>query len=164
MSDVLTCFLTFQEQLRRRREEEDRIAQQNEFLRNSVRGSRKLQSLQDGTLSEPRPVGIENDAFTEDEDLDNITGKSKSECYIWQMKKKSVIWFIELNQPLFLNTQCHCQLNEHFEMHFRMLVAVFQWEEDIRFDPRTHRLNSNSVANNLFDARVIERKRMCVIV
>lgn len=68
-------FLFLQEQLRRRREEEDRIAQQNEFLRNSVRGSRKLQSLQDGPLSEARPIGIENDAFTEDEDLERIIGE-----------------------------------------------------------------------------------------
>lgn len=42
--------------------------QQNEFLRNSVRGSRKLQALQDGPPSQPQSIGIENDAFAEDED------------------------------------------------------------------------------------------------
>lgn len=60
-----------QEQLRRRREEEDRIAQQNEFLRASLRGSRKLQALQDNPLVETRqPVGIENDAFTADDEVE----------------------------------------------------------------------------------------------
>lgn len=65
-----------QEQLRRRREEEDRIAQQNEFLRASLRGSRKLQALQDNPLIETRqPVGIENDAFTGDDEVERILGE-----------------------------------------------------------------------------------------
>lgn len=59
--------------MRRRREEEDRIAQQNEFLRASLRGSRKLQALQE---QDPRPpVGVENDAFIADEDGERIIGK-----------------------------------------------------------------------------------------
>lgn len=78
----LYILISLQEQLRRRREEEDRIAQQNEFLRNSVRGSRKLQSLQDGPLSEARPIGIENDAFTEDEDLERIIGECEEQFCI----------------------------------------------------------------------------------
>lgn len=68
----------FQEQLRRRREEEERIAQQNEFLRASLRGSRKLQALQDNhpLASEQRPpAGIDNDAFIADEDVERILGK-----------------------------------------------------------------------------------------
>lgn len=67
-----------QEQLRRRREEEERIAQQNEFLRASLRGSRKLQALQDNhpLASEQRPpAGIDNDAFLADEDVERILGK-----------------------------------------------------------------------------------------
>lgn len=67
-----------QEQLRRRREEEERIAQQNEFLRASLRGSRKLQALQDNhpLASEQRPpVGVDNDAFISDEDVERILGK-----------------------------------------------------------------------------------------
>jgi MAGUK p55 subfamily protein 5 len=49
------------EQIRKRKEEEDRIAAQNEFLNRSLRGSRKLQAL------ESRPQGSVNDAFAEDE-------------------------------------------------------------------------------------------------
>lgn len=65
-----------QEQLRRRREEEDRIAQQNEFLRASIRGSRKLQALQDNPIVEQRqPIGVENDAFIADEDGERIIGE-----------------------------------------------------------------------------------------
>lgn len=68
--------MNMQEQLRRRREEEDRIAQQNEFLRASLRGSRKLQALQDNPLIETRqPVGIENDAFTADDEVERILGE-----------------------------------------------------------------------------------------
>lgn len=67
-----------QEQLRRRREEEERIAQQNEFLRASIRGSRKLQALQDNhpLATEQRPpAGIDNDAFIADDDVERILGK-----------------------------------------------------------------------------------------
>lgn len=62
-----------QEQLRRRQEEQERIVQQNEFLRASLRGSRKLQALQDSPLQE-RPSGIENDAYVEDDELMVIHG------------------------------------------------------------------------------------------
>lgn len=47
-----------------------------------MRGSRKLQSLQDGPLSEARPIGIENDAFTEDEDLERIIGECEEQFCI----------------------------------------------------------------------------------
>lgn len=60
-------FPFFQEQLRKRREEEEKIAAQNEFLRASIRGSRKLQSLQ----QEPptiNPTGFDNIAYTADEE------------------------------------------------------------------------------------------------
>jgi MAGUK p55 subfamily protein 5 len=49
------------DKIRKRKEEEDRIAAQNEFLNRSLRGSRKLQAL------ESRPQGSVNDAFAEDE-------------------------------------------------------------------------------------------------
>lgn len=67
-----------QEQLRRRREEEERIAQQNEFLRASLRGSRKLQALQDGPVV-INPIGVENEAYLEDEEVERIIGKSNRE-------------------------------------------------------------------------------------
>lgn len=63
--------------MRRRREEEERIAQQNEFLRASLRGSRKLQALQDGPIAERAPIGIENDAFAADEDYERAIGESE---------------------------------------------------------------------------------------
>lgn len=66
-----------QEQLKRRREEEERIAQQNEFLRASIRGSRKLQALEDNhpLASEHRAIGVDNDAFIADEDVERILGR-----------------------------------------------------------------------------------------
>lgn len=55
-----------QEQIRKRKEEEDRLAAQNEFLNRSLRGSRKLQAL------ESTPQGAINDAFSgEDEEKDS---------------------------------------------------------------------------------------------
>uniref|UniRef100_A0A336MLQ9 CSON003436 protein n=2 Tax=Culicoides sonorensis TaxID=179676 RepID=A0A336MLQ9_CULSO len=70
--DQLDSIKKFQEQLRKRREEEEKIAAQNEFLRASIRGSRKLQALQ----QEPRtnnPTGFENVAYTADDDeVENI--------------------------------------------------------------------------------------------
>lgn len=50
-----------QEQLKKRKEEEERIAAQNEFLNRSLRGSRKLQAL------ESKPQGAVNDAFADDD-------------------------------------------------------------------------------------------------
>lgn len=80
--------------MRRRREEEERIAQQNEFLRNSLRGSRKLKALQDTATATPTAgkalaqqqhaaatatiAGVENEAYLADEDLlpaEHIDGK-----------------------------------------------------------------------------------------
>lgn len=77
--------------MRRRREEEERIAQQNEFLRASLRGSRKLKALQNSkspttnnAAAQQPPLaaervtvssGIENEAYVEDEDVENITSK-----------------------------------------------------------------------------------------
>lgn len=62
--------------MRRRREEEERIAQQNDFLRASLRGSRKLQALQDGPITERTPMGFENDAFAADEEYERAIGKN----------------------------------------------------------------------------------------
>lgn len=56
--------LLFQEQIRKRKEEEERLAAQADFLNRSLRGSRKLQAL------ESKPHGAINDAFaSEDEDV-----------------------------------------------------------------------------------------------
>lgn len=69
-------FSCFQEQIRKRKEEEERIAAQNEFLRNSLRGSRKLHALEDsrstdsGQSSPARTRsfrGFVNDAYSDDE-------------------------------------------------------------------------------------------------
>lgn len=59
--------------MRRRREEEERIASQNEFLRNSLRGSNKLKSLQFNNAQPQtesdalQSTGKENEAFIDDE-------------------------------------------------------------------------------------------------
>ncbi|XP_077295958.1 MAGUK p55 family member stardust isoform X2 [Arctopsyche grandis] len=74
--DQLDSIRKYQEQIRKRKEEEERIAAQNEFLRNSLRGSRKLQALEDsrstdsGQSSPARTRsfrGFVNDAYSDDE-------------------------------------------------------------------------------------------------
>lgn len=63
-----------QEQLRKRKEEEDRLAAQTEFLNRSLRGSRKLQAL------ESRPHGAVNDAFdVEDEEQTETSAPAEKE-------------------------------------------------------------------------------------
>ncbi|XP_060530675.1 protein PALS1 isoform X2 [Cylas formicarius] len=64
--EQLDSIKKYQEQIRKRKEEEDRIAAQNEFLNRSLRGSRKLQAL------ESKPQGAINDAY-EDEISDSRT-------------------------------------------------------------------------------------------
>ncbi|XP_030758930.1 MAGUK p55 subfamily member 5-A-like, partial [Sitophilus oryzae] len=63
------------EQIRKRKEEEERIAAQNEFLNRSLRGSRKLQAL------ESKPQGTINDAY-EDEvtDFTSESSEEEKEC------------------------------------------------------------------------------------
>ncbi|XP_015834729.1 protein PALS1 isoform X1 [Tribolium castaneum] len=63
--EQLDSIKKYQEQIRKRKEEEDRIAAQNDFLKRSLRGSRKLQAL------ESRPQGSVNDGFAVDEAQDS---------------------------------------------------------------------------------------------
>jgi hypothetical protein len=63
------CLILLQEALRRRKEEEDRVAQQNEFLNRSVRGSRKLQALESHATPQS-PTGVVNDAYSSADDVD----------------------------------------------------------------------------------------------
>ena len=74
----------YQEDLRKRREEENRIAMENEFLRTSLRGSKKLQSLEElrpevGKVSTP-PSGIVNPNFVE-EDAGVVNGDASSSSH-----------------------------------------------------------------------------------
>ncbi|XP_074654645.1 protein PALS1-like [Tubulanus polymorphus] len=55
-----------QEELRKRKEEETRIATEQEFLRTSLRGSKKLQALEHNKPSVP-PEGVDNTGFIEEE-------------------------------------------------------------------------------------------------
>lgn len=66
-----------QEQLRRRQEDQDRVNNQHEFMRASLRESKKLLALQSNRLPE-RPAGFENTAFADDEDVENARG-----IYTW---------------------------------------------------------------------------------
>lgn len=76
-NDQLESIKKYQDQLRLRREKEDRIAATNEFLRNSVRGSNKLQSLKADHIAPP--IGFDNEAYLIEDDDDvnklNLTGK-----------------------------------------------------------------------------------------
>lgn len=77
-SDQLASMKKYQDQLRLRREQEDRIAATNEFLRNSVRGSNKLQQLKADHIAPP--IGFDNDAYIGEDDDDvnklNLIGES----------------------------------------------------------------------------------------
>ncbi|KAL1505864.1 hypothetical protein ABEB36_005323 [Hypothenemus hampei] len=70
--EQLDSIKKYQDQIRKRKEEEERIAAQNEFLNRSLRGSRKLQAL------ESKPQGAINDAF-EDEVVESIRSDSPIE-------------------------------------------------------------------------------------
>jgi len=60
-----------QEDLRRRKENEERVAQEKEFLRSSLRDSRKLQALE--SRPPPKlPSGIVNDGYSSTEDADGV--------------------------------------------------------------------------------------------
>lgn len=63
--------------MRKRKEEEDRVAQQNEFLNRSLRGSKKLRELE----HEPPETGIVNDGFLSEHEDYNTATEEPNEPY-----------------------------------------------------------------------------------
>ncbi|KAK7601156.1 hypothetical protein V9T40_008597 [Parthenolecanium corni] len=59
----------YQEALRKRKEEEDRLAQEAEFLNRSLRGSKKLQALESTPAEKATSTGIDNTAYADDENI-----------------------------------------------------------------------------------------------
>lgn len=58
-----------QEELKKRREQEEQHAKEKEFLRTSLRGSKKLQALESGREDSPILVsGFVNDAYDVEDD------------------------------------------------------------------------------------------------
>lgn len=84
-NDQMDSIKKYQDQLRARREKEERLAAANEFLRNSVRGSEKLKALKAEHIAPP-PAGFDNEAYvveddTEDDDVNNklnLIGKKET--------------------------------------------------------------------------------------
>jgi MAGUK p55 subfamily member 5 len=66
--DQMDSIKKYQDQLRQRREKEERIAATNEFLRNSVRGSEKLRALTADHIAPP--AGFDNEAYIIEDDDD----------------------------------------------------------------------------------------------
>lgn len=77
-NDQMDTIKKYQDQLRMRREKEEKIAATNEFLRNSVRGSQKLATLKAEHIAPP-PIGFDNEAYlvddSEDVNKNNLIGK-----------------------------------------------------------------------------------------
>lgn len=74
----------FQEAIRKRKEEEERLAQQNEFLNRSLRGSKKLQALESvpaGHQPQVTTTGFVNDAFDQDEHHPVLKQSSEDEDF-----------------------------------------------------------------------------------
>ena len=71
-TDQLERLRKHQEELRKRREEENRQQQEQDFLRTSLRGSKKLQALENKRMAQtqqlPTSIGIINTAFVDAED------------------------------------------------------------------------------------------------
>lgn len=89
--DQMDSIKKYQDQLRVRREKEERLAAASEFLRNSVRGSEKLRALTKEDHIAPPPAGFDNEAYvvneddTEDDDVNNkinLIGKTTSHAFI----------------------------------------------------------------------------------
>lgn len=78
-NDQMDTIKKYQDQLRQRREKEERIAATNEFLRNSVRGSQKLATLKSEHIAPP-PIGFDNEAYLIDEDDVNKVNLIGEEC------------------------------------------------------------------------------------
>jgi MAGUK p55 subfamily protein 5 len=68
-NDQMDSIKKYQDQLRARREKEERLAAASEFLRNSVRGSEKLKALKAEHIAPP-PAGFDNEAYVVEDDHD----------------------------------------------------------------------------------------------
>lgn len=75
-NDQMDSIKKYQDQLRARREKEEKIAATNEFLRNSVRGSEKLKALTSEHIAPP-PAGFDNEAYIIDDDNDDDSVNNK---------------------------------------------------------------------------------------
>lgn len=61
---LIGLYRSFQDQLRRRHEDHSRVTQEHDFMRASLRESRKMQALQ----NHRPPMGVENTAYIDDEE------------------------------------------------------------------------------------------------
>ena len=69
----------YQEDLRKRKQEEERQAYEEEFLRTSLRGSKKLQALEESRAAPPS-TGIVNPIYQQDdEEIQRLAGDSHSQ-------------------------------------------------------------------------------------
>lgn len=85
LKDASLFMRTLKEDERKRREKEERIAREEEFLRSSLRGSRKLQALEEtSTKVLPPSTGVVNIAYTgrdEDEEEDDDEQAAKDQGF-----------------------------------------------------------------------------------
>lgn len=90
----MTTVCVHQEDLRKRKEEEQRIAQENEFLRASLRGSKKLQALQESPLANETPSvppsGIVNPNYVEEDDASSV-GVSASKSSTLPLRERDSV-------------------------------------------------------------------------
>ncbi|KAI5726600.1 hypothetical protein M8J76_005360 [Diaphorina citri] len=79
--EQLNSIRKYQEVIRKQKENDDKIAEQNEFLNRSLRGSRKLQVLENksGVVNDAFSVEDENEArkYEQDEDMEGVDDESE---------------------------------------------------------------------------------------
>lgn len=95
-NDQMDTIKKYQDQLRQRREKEERIAATNEFLRNSVRGSQKLATLKSEHIAPP-PIGFDNEAYLIDEDDVNKVNLIGEECRLLRHTIQSTPLWLSFN-------------------------------------------------------------------
>ena len=75
--DQMERIKKYQEDLRKRREEDERIQREQEFLRTSLRGSKKLQELEENKVGRHvAPAGIDNPNYVLEEEEEGGNNKS----------------------------------------------------------------------------------------
>ena len=96
----------YKEEIRKRKEEEGRHMREQEFLRESLRGSKKLQALEekkpvDEIELKPMPVGIVNPNYLpEDEEDSFITGNSVSKASTLPLRTRDPFDGVVIKRPI----------------------------------------------------------------
>ncbi|KAK6999948.1 MAGUK p55 subfamily member 5 [Biomphalaria glabrata] len=154
-----------QDELKKRREEEKRQRAEDEFLRTSLRGSKKLQALENKRHLGPAPSGVINTAFddeeSEEEEDDEEDNDSKSHLRIVGQERylKKNIGVEDLFSSLHqIKNRLNSQEDQKYILYLRNLCQNEQFQKAVHLHKQLIEITSRSPPVKAVTEDVIELK------